>query len=1432
MTVLRTRLQARGVTGITSRGWRLTAKATPVGAATPAPWFDVAPTISGNGKIGSPQTVSLGHATGADTLSAALYRVGDGVLLAASIAEGGTYTPQPADDQDAMRLVVTATGPGGSSQATASQPITYAAPAFSAAPSLGGVSFTIGQMVTLSLGAAAPAAALTIEEFSLDGVDKRGELVGLSWDSAGAAAGTLTLRVRATNSGGSVVSAPVTATLSAGAAAPAITTPGQIAPAAGQVGTVFTLTPPAASGIPAPAVTLTALTQAGVDVLAQVTGGQFTSTAEGALVATWTADNGVNPPATAQASATITAVGAVQTVSAFGGQITFDVNGAWGQYADGSYWTTGSVVDMSPALATVTRTVAGGASYPNMEVNGWQINPGNAEGDWGQSLPTLADRQRVNFGYSGGSKGQAYDQLVIGTNLAYDASLRSALPIPAGSGSVVKFRMKPTPPADGRPTVDYGAVITLVSTPPPAGSIRPPLAVADKTPVLNVATLNLGQLPNLSSTGLGLPTFAVMIDLLQGTYTHQNIKGTTCRNIVAPNGTGSSVYSGTYGEHWTQALLGLCYDAWTPAEKQQIAIRMAVFALDIAGRAYEGAVWNIDTRMWCWTTVAAVAELFDSQYLRDAAVLVAQGQNYTVDPTPVGESVFGDIRQMTFLTQGEIDASLAISNPAYHFDQAMLGWPVWRFETGKVGNTLGYVTTLPASSQGSYDKASVYQHIGVKSIIPACLLAHFLPAMKALLGPYRAAVLAYADRYMGWWLRGDYVYPAGRNDRPPTSNSVPAWVSAAWARDRGAVELWVPPGSGVTNPLSLTNPPYDGYVYDGRGHGPNRATTPVSIPVSGLASTGQEVQYRLTSPGYTTPWSSVTVGITGGWSGYVSLAPAHWGHWYTIEARIGTDDGTRIAAPNTVGAGTVVMILGQSELEYLIQRSSFYRQLAVNPALLAENITVQGDTQGDNSPANAWDIRRVTTASAATENPAIVALANMLHTNLPPQKWLIVDSAVPGTGRSGLMNDADVDRYWTQFTPQVDLARSGGSEIAWVIENWMANDAPLFPQYEQNFAPFYFGQRWGGGAFTLGTDNPDGSGLHVDHCLWDAEAADDTAGRGVFAKADTKYVTMGLMPWQNAAASPAEETNYSSHASQARVDRPFRALMRSFVADPRVAAFSAPWGPASAHVCKFGDQWDGGTGSTNIHPSVKSPYGQVLLAQHIAASILKAEGVALSEPQIAGMVAGGVSGGTATHVDVYISLPNGGQLTTIRRIEGGPAPSPQPPHWQPVMGFEIGRLGDADSARQPVWSDPARPAAYRGTVTIQDPGTAGYAIVRITPVQPFVEGDWIDFGRGSGSCILQINRDGSAEVYKDLPLENVPALSDPAETYPYPGLPVRQAVSALTVDFAATPPSGGSGGGGTWSLSGGTGTFTVNDAAAAPAFALAGGTATFTVNGA
>jgi len=133
-------------------------------------------------------------------------------------ATGATYTPQIGvdgiADDDVLRWVGTIDGEDAVSQ---SAPIRQDL-AFTTSPSIG--AGVLGSTITLDEGVAGPATAtLTITAFTLDGVDKTGELVGLDWDSTGEQPGTLSLTVQASAYGGAkVVSETVTRELADGPA--------------------------------------------------------------------------------------------------------------------------------------------------------------------------------------------------------------------------------------------------------------------------------------------------------------------------------------------------------------------------------------------------------------------------------------------------------------------------------------------------------------------------------------------------------------------------------------------------------------------------------------------------------------------------------------------------------------------------------------------------------------------------------------------------------------------------------------------------------------------------------------------------------------------------------------------------------------------------------------------------------------------------------------------------------------------------------------------------------------------------------------------------------------------------------------------------------------------------------------------------------------
>lgn len=93
------------------------------------------------------------------------------------------------------------------------------APTFTTQPSFSASAFTVGDTVTLSLGAGTGDNSVTasIEYFRLGATSKQSALSGLTWDSSGAQPGTLYLRTRLTDdvTGASTLSAEVSASLAA-----------------------------------------------------------------------------------------------------------------------------------------------------------------------------------------------------------------------------------------------------------------------------------------------------------------------------------------------------------------------------------------------------------------------------------------------------------------------------------------------------------------------------------------------------------------------------------------------------------------------------------------------------------------------------------------------------------------------------------------------------------------------------------------------------------------------------------------------------------------------------------------------------------------------------------------------------------------------------------------------------------------------------------------------------------------------------------------------------------------------------------------------------------------------------------------------------------------------------------------------------------------
>ena len=566
-------------------------------------------------------------------------------------------------------------------------------------------------------------------------------------------------------------------------------------------------------------------------------------------------------------------------------------------------------------------------------------------------------------------------------------------------------------------------------------------------------------------------------------------------------------------------------------------------------------------------------------------------------------------------------------------------------------------------------------------------------------------------------------------------------------------------GASMATDLLISELEFDGYVFDGTDQ------TSASVTLTGTGPAGAKIQVRGESAGGNTAWTLGLVGQDETWAVTVDVDQADWGNWYTPVVRLGSDDTTKVSGTNTFGCGHVVGLLGQSEYVHWLTTSSYRNQLTRE--LTTENLTV---VLADLDDGTDITTARITAGNLTDANVGTLAAANAFRQIVgDDRKLMLVDLAHQGTTPFSLWDDADTGRNWSTMAALVAKARASGSEFGRIIMNWYNAPAASIPTMLEDWAPGMFGQLAGGGAFTLGNTNIDGATQTgpVDHCLWDIEAAPGEQGRGLFARDRTKLHLMLPMPMNDTTGSN------SAFDESKRVSNDARASVLTFAADSRVQSFLDVVGPG-AHLADFDE--NNTTTSQSTHPNRLDALGIPWFACQQVPGMVRAAGIDLQEPQITG-----VTQVNTTTVDVTVSLPNGGNLTTLAGLGAGNHPGTTTqaniPHLQDVIGFQIDRSADT---KRPVFNGTggaAEPALYRGTVTISDSGTGAGAgrsgTVRIVFDQPIVAGDQLTYLDGQANAVLDEVRDETARLYNFMLLEHVPGWSDAGSLYPYHGIPVR-----------------------------------------------------------
>ncbi len=179
------------------------------------------------------QTAEIGTSLGisaSGTVSAYRWFTGSG-----DVATTEVYVPQAADDLETLRCGVTIAGTEFLTQAYT---VRFAPPAITTSSAISPGTAAAGQVFTLT-EPVAPNTTITLTSFTLAGISKLSELIGLTWNSAGEAPGALVATFSVSNSGGTVIDA-ATATVSS-ASGNALTIVPHAASAVAEQGVRFTV---------------------------------------------------------------------------------------------------------------------------------------------------------------------------------------------------------------------------------------------------------------------------------------------------------------------------------------------------------------------------------------------------------------------------------------------------------------------------------------------------------------------------------------------------------------------------------------------------------------------------------------------------------------------------------------------------------------------------------------------------------------------------------------------------------------------------------------------------------------------------------------------------------------------------------------------------------------------------------------------------------------------------------------------------------------------------------------------------------------------------------------------------------------------------------------------------------------------------------------
>jgi hypothetical protein len=503
--------------------------------------------------------------------------------------------------------------------------------------------------------------------------------------------------------------------------------------------------------------------------------------------------------------------------------------------------------------------------------------------------------------------------------------------------------------------------------------------------------------------------------------------------------------------------------------------------------------------------------------------------------------------------------------------------------------------------------------------------------------------------------------------------------------------------------------------------------------------------------------------------------------------------GNPISGPISVAAGAatvaeyvavrtvVVGILSQSPGFYWTDASSAYQSASVAKETLTNEDDIYIGTGSGRSDIETWPITNANGLYSLNRlNAGIMRLSKLLHNwheadlladvpSYEPVRFVFVQHCKSGVGRAPAWQDdalsgvggrpvedvGGADGWdWEDDLALVAAAEAYGPYDMIIEANWTANDASALPNFLTNYAPWMFGERAGGGTFTLGAANPDsGITYFVDYCLFDKTAATvNDKGRGTFARS-TKWTYF-----------VDRDTDLDGIAGYAAA-----------YADARVQVFAGPM----THDGALHSHENGAD-----HALKNDVYGQNNACLPAAIAIARYLGLTVGGGLV-GLPEVTVDFATdGTYMDVTVSnVPAGSEISTIAAQDGISAVSAD--DFQTFHGFQIQRGGEAFVNRQALMATTSGQASNRkGSTALQSD-----LVLRVTFTEALDSGDVVWFGvenetspaRPSGEA-----QGGANLLFRWHPVVVIPGMRDEGDTYKYPGIPLPRC-SAVYSSGAAMP---------------------------------------------